>query len=197
MRRFTLPLSTLISAFATSPALAADSVYTELVKGRCRFLPISSVPEAPQVKTCPGHGGAQPMTTAGGTTVAFGLRWSKSRSDDDIVTGWSLGNKVEWRGVATGKGFQPYAIIVRVIPKDPDTMRGGGPVLAVIRLEARGACLATGVDVIANADANTLAREAADTIAHGFTCGQDTPRVTGAATQWTQAVLGDGGQPAK
>ena len=175
---------------ATAPAQAPESAYTELLKGRCKFISIDEETNEEQVKRCPGHGGAQVLTRASHTTVYLSFRWSKSRVAEDVVSGWSLGDKMEWRGARTRNGFEPYATIVRVIVKDPDTLVGGGHVLAVMRIDKRDACLAAAVDVSANKEANALAREAADTIARTFVCGKDKPRVSGAATKWTEAVIG-------
>jgi hypothetical protein len=193
MRRLTLCCTVLAAACvlgAPARAQAPESVYTELLKGRCKFISIEKETNEEQVKRCPGHGGAQVLTRASHTTVYLSFRWSKSRMAEDVVSGWSLGDKVEWRGARTRNGFAPYATIVRVIVKDPDTLVGGGHVLAVVRIGKRDACLAAAVDISANKEANALAREAADAIARTFACGKDRPRVHGAATRWTEAVIG-------
>lgn len=201
MRRLTLCCTVFAAACvlggAPAPAQAPESVYTELLKGRCKFISIEKETNEEQVKRCPGHGGAQVLTRASHTTEYLSFRWSKSRMAEDVVSGWSLGDKVEWRGARTRNGFEPYATIVRVIVKDPDTLVGGGHVLAVVRIGKRDACLAAAVDVSANKEANALAREAADTIARTFACGKDKPRVSGAATRWTEAVIGVDGAERK
>jgi len=202
MRRLGLCCAVLAAACmlggATAPAQAPESVYTELLKGRCKFISIDKETNEEQVKRCPGHGGAQVLTRASHTTVYLSFRWSKSRMAEDVVSGWSLGDKVEWRGARTRNGFEPYATIVRVIVKDPDTLVGGGHVLAVMRIAQREACLAAAVDVSANKEANALAREAADTVARTFACGKDKPRVSGAATKSTEAVIGvDGSEESR
>jgi hypothetical protein len=171
-------------------AQAPESVYTELLKGRCRFISIDEETNEEQVKRCPGHGGAAVLTRASHTSVYLGFRWSKKLASGDVVSGWSLGDKVEWRGARNGKQLVPYATIVRVITKHPETMRGGGHVLAVIRIEKQSACLAAAVDVSANKEANALAREAADTFARTFSCQKDKPRLFGPATEWTDQVIG-------
>jgi hypothetical protein len=99
----------------------------------------------------------------------------------------------EWRGVRTRNGFTPYAAIVRVITKHPETMRGGGHVLAVVRMERHNACLAA-VEVAANKDANALAREAADGFARTFACETDKPRPFGTTTEWMEQVIGAEGR---
>jgi hypothetical protein len=171
-------------------AQAPESVYTELLKGRCKFISIDEETNEEQVKRCPGHGGAAALTRASHTNVYLSFRWSQKRVAEDVVHGWSLGDKVEWRGVRNGKQFVPYATIVRVITKDPETLVGGGHVLAVMRMEKQSACLAAAVDATANKDANALAREAADTFARTFSCAKDKPRLFGPETKSTEQVIG-------
>jgi uncharacterized protein GlcG (DUF336 family) len=67
-------------------------------------------------------------------------------------------------------------------------MRGGGHVLAVLRMEKRTACLAAAVEVAANKEANALAREAADT--RTFACDKDKPRPFGTTTEWMEQMIG-------
>ena len=105
-------------------APAPESRYTELVKGKCRFLPISREPEVAQVKRCPGFRRRPAGNDVRPHDCTLGLRWSKRRLDN-VVSGWSLGDKVEWRGVTGARGFMPYAAIVRVIVKDPETLGAG------------------------------------------------------------------------
>lgn len=76
-----------------------------------------------------------------------------------------------------------------MITKHPQTMRGGGHVLAVL-MEKRNACLAAGIDVSADKEANALAREAADTFVRAISCDQDKPRVFGATSEWMEQVVG-------
>jgi hypothetical protein len=178
------------SAQAPASTQAPESVYTELLKGRCTFISIDEETNEEQVKRCPGHGGAVVLTRASHTNVYLSFRWSKKRVAEDVVRGWSLGDKVEWRGGRNGKQFIPYATIVRVITKDPETLVGGGHVLAVMRMEKQRACLAAAVDVAANWDANALAREAADTFARTFSCAKDKPRLFGPGTTSTEQVIG-------
>jgi hypothetical protein len=193
MRRAALACAIMAAGLGVSAAhaQARESVYTELLKGRCKFISIDKETNEEQVKRCPGHAGAQVLTRASHTAVYLSFRFGK-RETDDIVSGWSLGDKVEWRGVRTAKDFAPYATIVRVITKDPRTLVAGGHVLAVMRMEKRSACLAAAVDVAANKDkdANALAREAADAYARTFVCGKGEPRVFGAAGEAMEQVIG-------
>jgi hypothetical protein len=176
-------------------AQTPESVYTELLKGRCQFISIDKETNEEQVKRCPGHAGAEVLTRSSHTNVYLSFRWSKKRVSEDVVSGWSLGDKVEWRGARNGKQFAPYATIVRVITKHPETMRDGGHVLAVIRIDQQSACLAAAVDVSANKEANVVAREAADTFARTFSCQKDKPRLFGPATEWTDQVIGRDPKP--
>jgi hypothetical protein len=185
------------AAEAQTAAPAPESLHTELLKGRCKFISIDEETDEEQVKRCPGRGGAQVLTRASHTNVYLSFRWSRSRVAEDVVKGWSLGDKVEWRGVRSAQGFAPYAAIVRVITKHPETMRGGGHVLAVLRIERRNACLAAAVDVGANKGANGLARAAADAYARTFVCRNGKPRLFGPATAWTEQVIGTQGSERK
>jgi len=199
LRAFGFPCAVVVCATAFAAAAqppAPESLYTELLKGRCKFISIDPQTNEEQVKRCPGYGGTQVLTRASHTKVFLGFRWSRARAAEDLVAGWSLGDKVEWRGIRAGKEFRPYATIVRVITKDLDTLMGGGHVLAVFHMDQRNACLAAAVDVGANKEANALAREAADTFARTFTCGKDTPRLFGPSTAATEQVIGvDGPEP--
>lgn len=91
------------------------------------------------------------------------------------IDGLSSSNSpVEWRGGTRGGRFVPRAAILRVTVLDPqqrqETIESGraparpkrGQVLLVYRLTLKGACRIAYVDAGANADANDLAREAAD-----------------------------------
>jgi hypothetical protein len=190
--RTAIVAAALLSAGALSAQTqGARSVYTELIGGRCRFVSIDAETKEDQVKRCPGHGGAQAFTLSSHTTVSLGLTWSKRQTAKDVVAGWSLGDKIEWRGLTTNKGFEPYAAIVRVIVKDPDTLRSGGAVLAVLRIDSREAtaCAMGYVDVKANKNANALARDSADRLAPTFLCESDAPTVVGRPTRWTDALI--------
>jgi hypothetical protein len=182
-------LMTLLSV-AAAQAQNPESLYTELLKGRCKFISIDEETNEEQVKRCPGHGGAQVLTRASHTNVYLSFRWSKRHTAEGVLSGWSLGDKVEWRGVRSSKGFVPYATIVRVITRNLETAAGGAHVLAVVRMDARTACLAAAVEVAANPDANALAREAADTFARTFDCQKDKPRAFGTTTAAMEQVIG-------
>jgi hypothetical protein len=78
---------------------------------------------------------------------------------------------------------------VRIIAKDPETLVGGGHVLAVTRLWGETACVAALVDVAANPQANELAREAADSAARVFDCKNDKPIEKGVSTKWTKSLI--------
>lgn len=91
----------------------------------------------------------------------------------------SLGDKLEWRlSNASGRWF-PIAAIVRYHTADPETGEDKGQVLAVTQIAKGNSCHIAYVDAVANADANALARAAADK-AGSFDCMTDTPEVIGA-----------------
>jgi hypothetical protein len=187
LRSFPPALAILVGGGAA--AQSPESVVTELVKGRCRFVSIDKETNEEQVKRCPGIGGVDAVTRASHTNVFLGFQWAKSREPQEVVYGWSLGEKVEWRGVRDRKGLRPYAAIVRVIVKDPETLVAGGQVLAVVRLQSGKACVAALADASANANANELARAAADSIARNFDCAKGRPSVVGAPTPRTEGLL--------
>jgi hypothetical protein len=182
-----------VSVTQGGPAAAAETRYTELVGGRCRFISDDRQTGEDALKRCPGHGGAELETFASHTRASLSVRFSRKQRVADVVAGWSLGRRVEWRGAVTNKGFEPHAAIVRVLFKDHErpTPQADGQVLAVLRIDPREAeaCAAAYVDARANKNANRLARDTADRMAPTFLCDSDKPAVVGAATRWTSAAL--------
>ena len=181
-----------VPAFAQAPA-REETRFTELVGGRCRFVSEDRQTGEDALKRCPGHGDVELETFSSHTRVSLSFRFSRTQRVPDVVTGWSLGKTVEWRGVKSKKGFQPYAAIVRVLMKDPEaaTPRPDGEVLAVLRVDPSEAeaCAIAYVDGRANKRANELARDTADRLGPTYLCDSDKPVVTGARTRWTDALL--------
>jgi hypothetical protein len=174
-------------------AQAPESRYTELAGGRCRFVSIDKQTNEDQVKRCPGHGGAEVETLSSHTRLHISYRFSASEVAKDVVVAWSAGKNVEWRGLKTNKGFQPYASIVRLLMKDPESDKpdADGQVLAVIRFDPREseACAMAFVDARANKDPNALARTTADRLGPEFDCRSDKPAVAGEKSRWTAELM--------
>lgn len=177
-----------IATLTSGAALAEESRITELIGGRCRFVSIDKETNEEQVKSCPGPGSYAAETRSSHTNVYLAFPYRKARAPREVIYGWSLGDKVDWRGTLEKNAFKPYAAIVRVIVRDPETMKGGGHVLATIRLDGATACVAALIDVSANKEANALAREAADA-ARSFDCAKDKLVEKGVSTKWTQSLL--------
>jgi hypothetical protein len=186
------------ACIAAAPALAQaparnETRFTELVGGRCRFISHDRQTGEDALKRCPGHGGFELETLSSHTRVSLSFRFSRTQRVPNVVTGWSLGKTVEWRGVKSNKGFQPYAAIVRVLMKDPEaaTPRPDGEVLAVLRADPgeAEACVIAYVDARANKGANELARGTADRLGPTYLCDSDKPVVTGARSRWTDALM--------
>ncbi len=193
MRSVLLLLALLAAAPAQAQTAPAETRFTELVGGKCRFISEDKETREDAVKRCPGHGDLTLETLASHTRTFLSFRFSPKQRADNVVEGWSLGRTVEWRGLKGNKGFEPYAAIVRVLMKDPEaaTRRPDGEVLAVIRVEAREAqaCVMAVVDARANKAANRLAGETADRMGPTFLCGSDKPALVGARSRWTDAVM--------
>jgi hypothetical protein len=190
-------LALLLITMLAEPALAqaVTSIDTELVKGRCCFIDDDGEVGDYALKRCPGLAGARVYTDARVMRVSLSFRWGKAKAED-VVSGYSLGTKLEWHGVKSKQGFKPYAVIVRVIVRDDETDKTYN-VLGVIRMEARNACLFAVVDEAENEDALALARKTADAEAPTLDCAEYRPRIVGTASQWAQKTIGDDGDPPK
>jgi len=120
------------------------------------------------------------------TTVSVGKTVKAAESEPAASQGFGPFNftydKVEWR---SRKGSdQPFAIIQRWNLSDSQRPnRKGRPgrtgLMVVTRLPPGPVCHIAYVDVAANPQANTLARQAADEIARDFACDKDKVRVVG------------------
>jgi hypothetical protein len=182
------------AVLASVPANAAapQSRFTSIENKDCKFAPIGkgAGESEDQLKTCPGLGGARVLVNAFHARLRIGFAWNgrPQARVPNVVEAWSAGMKVEWRGVAGAKGFEPYAATVRMLFSDEQTGKAGHAVLAVMQVRPGEACLMGAVDVGANKDAYDLARALADT-APSFTCGSDKPRIRGAVTQWAKAII--------
>jgi len=192
---FLIVAASLLSGPAFAQAPAAVSVVTPLnVKKPCRIVKDDGEVGDYTLVRCPGLGGSRVYTEASVANVTLSIRWGKA-DEGHVVNGYSLGEKLEWRGIKDKAGFKPHATIVRVIERDHDSMDNDGRyktynVLAVIRIGNREACPVAAIDEGANPDALSLARATADTEAPKFKCGQDKAKVVGKSTKWAQRTIG-------
>ncbi|MBX9845786.1 MAG: hypothetical protein K2Z80_28680 [Xanthobacteraceae bacterium] len=102
--------------------------------------------------------------------IEDGLLWQGADSK-------AFGDRLEWRLV----GGRPYAAILRIRRGDFD-MKADKAItveeLLVIKVTPQGAC-SMGVVDGKSLDANTVARDIADSSATAFRCGTDKPRAMG------------------
>jgi hypothetical protein len=167
-----------------SGALAqpAQSAYTDLDLNLC------TVMESDDFGTtwaCPGYKGI-PVSVAEGDlrfAVSYGLRSTEEKAASQTLPPFNyLGPRIEWRLSPVGGQFRPNATVVRYFV---DASEGGKPneVLVVTRLEPGATCHVAYIDATANADANEMARKAADEVAPGFDC-ENEPETVGEFKAW-------------
>lgn len=175
----------------SSAGFAPESRTTDLVGHACQVDPphrdAASLDR--QTKSCAGFGGARAIVSAERAEVSLGFEWSPYERTEDVLRNWGLGYKLEWRGIDTARGFEPYAATIRILFNDQAGAASDRPVLAVLRIRRGEACLVALVDIAANRDAYGIGRRIADERARAFICGRDAPRIGGAVTGRTTDLL--------
>ncbi|PKQ03086.1 MAG: hypothetical protein CVT72_15710 [Alphaproteobacteria bacterium HGW-Alphaproteobacteria-11] len=174
MRRIQAVLAVLTGLFLAAPAGAATSQYSSIDIDDCTMMVEDEITNAAWF-VCPSFGDHTV------TVVEGDLRYYIEIDDQDrekMLSGQTLapfnrlGKMLEWRLGRDGKAF---ATIVRyhTQPDSGDGTFHDGQVLVVSKIGAE-ACHVAYVDARANADANALARAAADEHAATFNCATDT-----------------------
>lgn len=179
-----LPLVVLaIMLGGATSAVAAESVYTDLLLDKCKTL-VEPQPDEPGGDfvslSCSGLGAYQVLFKEGDVRQSIHYGYLKKSIIDEAFESFGPFNhmnpKIEWRVDAGGK---PYAAIQRFFTGDAESQ---GQALAVSRVGQPGdeeGCPVGYVDALANTEPNVLAREIADTIAVSFRCGKDSPAYHG------------------
>lgn len=176
-----------LAGWSVGPALAQSgltSAYTDLnLDADCLVL---EADDFGATWACPGYKG-YPLRVQEGD-----LRFSLSYGfePDNNAVGFQtlppfnrLGEKLEWRLSNASGQWLPVATIVRYFTADVETGEDKGQVLVVSKVAPGDSCHIAYVDALANADANQLARDAADQAAD-FDCATDEPEVIGAFTAY-------------
>lgn len=135
-----------------------------------------------QIKRCPGLGGARTVVTAGSGGVALGFEWSGRERAEEVLRDRSLGRGLEWRGLQTSRGFDPFAVTVPVMTGER-TASGALPILAVLRVRRGEACVIGVVDLAANPTGHEIATRLADERARAASCGREPVRIEGTPTR--------------
>lgn len=165
------------------------SSYTSTAEKDCRLVRTGTADDGGGTRVCRGPAGLVVVVSEGDLreTVTVGRNHKTADSEPAARDGFGPFNSttptIEWRHPA--KGQPPIAMIQRWHIADiEDEGKDGRPIakqlLVITRLSPGPVCRIAYVDVKANANANELAREAADTLARDFKCGTDTVKVMGA-----------------
>jgi hypothetical protein len=169
------------------------SIYTSTAPKGCRVTSAGNGLDDSTIRVCPGKAGLVVLVSEDDSreTVSVG-RNRAAAAKEPAAQAWfgpfnSTTERVEWRM----QGGKPFAIIQRWHIADHDDEDTNGrpiakPMLAVTRLPPGPVCHVAYVDVAANADANELARKAADEAARGFHCGKDEVKIIGASGRAVQ-----------
>lgn len=170
----------------TAPASAAqyDSAYTELDLDQCTVL---DADDFGAQYACPGYKGI-PMFVAESDlryTMSYGFGAPKAKAASQTLPPFNaVAPTIEWRVSNVTGGWKPFATIVRyLLDDDENEPVKKRQVLVVTRISEEGTCQVAWVDAKANADANELARKAADEKAAGFDCAGE-PEIVGKFEAW-------------
>jgi hypothetical protein len=180
-------LGTVGGLFCQANAQTIGSSYTSTAPKDCRTIGKPSKLDGSTTRLCPGKSGLVVLISEADLreTVSVG-RTRAAAAREPAAQVWfgpfnSTTDRVEWRQ----RDGKPFAIIQRWhIADNADPDKDGRPIakpmLAVTRLPPGGVCHVAYIDVTANANANELARQAADQFARNFKCGKDELKVVGA-----------------
>jgi hypothetical protein len=181
-----------------SPAAAQNfsSSYSSTVPRACRVFSDHNGVDDSSTRVCPGPAGLVVLISESDLreTVSVGRNRKAAEAEPAAQTRFgpfnSTTDTIEWRA----RDGQPFAMIQRwSIADNDDPGNDGRPrskqMLAVTRLPPGAVCHVGYIDVAANPDANTLARQAADQSARDFKCGTDQPKVIGVPGRATALAL--------
>lgn len=174
-----LAVMTLLVAGSGAAQAATMSTYTDLDLDACLVLDADDFGAS---WACPGYRGYPLMVQEG--DLRFSLRYGFNVDENNagfqtLPPFNELGGTLEWRlSNALGR-WMPIATIVRYHTADPETGVNKGQVLVVTQLKDGNTCHIAHIDALANANANELARQAADK-AGDFNCLTDEVEVIGA-----------------
>jgi hypothetical protein len=154
------------------------SAYSELNLDECLVLEADDFGAS---WSCPGYKGFPLMVVESDLRFALQYGFNVDRNDagnQTLPPFNNLGSTLEWRlSNASGRWF-PVATIIRYHTADIETGENSGEVLVVTQLKEGDTCHIAYVDAKANANANDLARQAADN-AGDFSCATDEVEVIG------------------
>lgn len=113
--------------------------------------------------------------------LSYGRQGYERRAFDQTLEPYSnLGDDLEWRLERRAGEWQPFALIARYFTEVEDEEGFyRGEVLVILKIGRDEACHAVYIDAEATANANRVAREAADTVVRRFDCETDSPTVRG------------------
>lgn len=169
------------SVLLVVPAGAAELVsdYTDLLIDKCTMLDTDAMG---QVAACPGLNGYPVMVAEGDMKmyVSFGLSSTSEMAAGQTLPGANrLGARMEWLSPTDDQTAPPIATILRWHTQREQA----GPeneVLVVTQLVPGATCHIAWIDASANANANELARRAAEELAGDFDCEGTMPQIYGA-----------------
>ncbi|MDP1730367.1 MAG: hypothetical protein Q8L54_04140 [Devosia sp.] len=134
---------------------------------------------------CPGRKGIPVMIAEGDLRffVSYGLKSTEERAAGQTLPPFNrLGPRIEWRVSNAGGQWKPFATILRFFTQREEGEKES-QILVVTKLEEGSTCHVAYIDATANANANELARKAADEMAPDFDCA-DEPRIVGKFEAW-------------
>lgn len=170
--------------FLVQPVTAQqiESAYTDVDLDECSILHSDDFGTR---WACPGYKGIPVMIAEGDLRffVSYGFGAPDERAASQTLPPFNyLGPKIEWRLSNAEGRWKPFATILRYYTAREEG-EDEGQVLVVTRLADGATCHVAYVDALANEDANSLAREAADEIAPDFDCA-DEPEQVGEFEAW-------------
>jgi hypothetical protein len=178
-----VPMGVPPSAADSSAAPASvDSAYTDLNLSQCTVMQSD---DFGSTWACAGHRGYPVMVSEGDLRfmLSYGLTPKAEKAASQTLPPFNnLGPRIEWRLSRASGSWMPVATIVRYLIDKVEPQTEGGEVLVVTRLGEGTTCQTAWIDAKANADANALAREAADR-AQAFDCSGE-PEIVGEWKAW-------------
>jgi hypothetical protein len=195
MTRIGLAVLTTCIGLNSAAAQTMGSSYTSTAPKDCRQVGKPSELDGSATRVCPGKDGLVVLIAEDDLREIVSVgRNRRAAVEEPAAKVWfgpfnSSENTVEWRAA----GAKPFAIIQRWhIADGTDLDKQGRPntkaMLVVTRLPPGAVCHVAYVDAIANTNANELARQAADEVARGFTCGKDEVKIIGSSGRAVELV---------